>query len=289
MVSLEKIVSGELINIKIPPRPAVLLNVQREMRASEPDFVAIEEIISLDVAISASLVKIANSALFARNYPVRSIKDALQALGLNTVASVVTAIALRGSFSHVPNLERFWDSSARIAQLSGWLASQLTFEGRNIKPEEAFTFGLFRDCGIPILLSMYSDYLDILKRANAEETQSFTSVEVSELDLNHSMIGAMLVEEWALPIEFHAAIEFHHEADAIRGDELIALHDASKRLIAVAQLSEFLFQSLTGLNQTCEWNKLGDLCLSELGIAQEQVNELIARAAKEGVHTYPII
>lgn len=289
MVALERMISGELVNIKIPPRPAVLLDVQREMRAPEPDFSAIEEIISLDVAISASLVKVANSALFARSYPIRSIKDALQALGLNTIASVVTAISLRGSFSNVPNLERFWDSSARIAQLSGWLASQLKFAGRYIKPEEAFTFGLFRDCGIPILLSMYADYLDILKRANSEQIQSFTSLELNELDIDHSMIGAMLVKDWELPTEFQVAIESHHDAEAIRGDAAVALPDTSRRLIAVAQLSEFLFQSLTGLNRTCEWKKLGEVCMSALGIGEKEVGELLARAEEAGVHTHPII
>lgn len=289
MVALEKLISGELINIRIPARPAVLFNVQREMRALEPDFFAIKEIISLDVAISASLVKVANSALFGRSHPVRSINDALQALGLNTVASVVSAIALRGSFSNVPNLERFWDSSARIAQLSGWLTNQLPFNGKNIKQEEAFTFGLFRDCGIPILLSMYSDYLDILKKANKEEDQSFTSIEQAELELDHSMIGAMLVKEWELPSEFRAAIEFHHELDALRMSTDLALPDASRRLIAVAQLAEFLFQSLTGLSGNCEWKKLGEICLSELGINHEVVNELLERARVEGVHTHPMI
>jgi multidrug efflux pump len=43
---------------------------------------------------------------------------------------------------------------------------------------------------------MYSDYLDILKKANKEEDQSFTSIEQAELELDHSMIGAMLALQW---------------------------------------------------------------------------------------------
>lgn len=209
--------ASELSSVKIPPRPAALASVENEMRSKAPNFGAMAMLISVDVGISASLLKIANSAYFGQGGRVRSVSEALQILGLNTVATSIAALSLRKVFAHVPNLERYWDSSARVALLSGWLVTQLDFPHRKIKPEEAYTFGLFRDCGIPILMSMYADYFDILEEANSEVEKSFTAIEFEAMGLDHAMIGGSLAKEWHLPIEFKAAIELHHDADAIRG------------------------------------------------------------------------
>lgn len=284
---LDKLLRVELSTVKIPPRPAVLSNIEKEMRSKTPNFGVLEQFISVDVGISASLLKVANSAYFGYQGHVRSVKEALQVLGLNTVATAIAALSLRKVFGHVQNLERYWDSSARIAQLSGWLTTQLQFPQRPIKPEEAFTFGLFRDCGIPVLMSMYADYYDILKAANNEEDRPFTAVEGDVLGLDHALIGATLAREWQLPIEFQAAIELHHDADAIRGLTPHIAPDSSRYFIAVAQLSEYLFQRLSGMNKTREWNKLGEVCLEVLGIREEDTAPLLQAAKDQGVHAWP--
>lgn len=282
-----KRLGSELGAIKIPPRPAVLASIEAEMRGKSPNFGTLETFISLDVGISASLLKIANSAFFGLGGHVRSVKEALQILGLNTVATAIAALSLRKAFAHVPNLERFWDSSARIAQLSGWLSTRLELTGRKVRAEEAYTFGLFRDCGIPVLMSMYADYQEILKAANEEAEKPFTAVEDIELGLNHAMIGATLAREWQLPIEYRAAIELHHDVDAIRGLSSHITPDLSRYFMALAQLAEYLFQRLTGLNKTCEWGKLGPACLDVLAIDAADVDRLVQTAREQGVHLEP--
>jgi HD-like signal output (HDOD) protein len=284
------LLNAELSTIKIPPRPAVMSSIEQEMRSRAPNFGTLESLISLDVGISASLLKIANSAFFGFNGNARSVKDALQILGLNTVASAIAALSLRKAFAHVPNLERYWDSSARIAQLSGWLVPQIEACHRKLRPEEAYTFGLFRDCGIPVLMSMYADYFDILKAANDEETKPFTTVEDEELHLNHALVGGALAEEWQLPIELRAAIELHHDPEAIRGLSAYRVPDTSRYFMAVSQLAEYLFQRLSGMNKTCEWSKLGQACCEVLGLQDEAaIDQLLKSAQKQKIHSYPAI
>lgn len=287
--SVESRLGKELGDIKIPPRPSVLSAIESEMRRSAPNLGTLEKIITIDVGISASLLKIANSAYFGASGRARSVKEALQILGLNTVATAIAALSLRKTFAHVPNLERFWDSSARIAQLSGWLVAEATSAPTKIRSEEAFTFGLFRDCGIPVLISMYADYFDILKRANNEAQRPFTAIEDEEMGLNHAMIGAALAMEWQLPIEFRSAMEWHHDRDAIRGLSSHLTPDSSRYLMATSQLAEHLFQSLSGMNKTCEWSKLGSACLEVLGIQEEDTLRLLESAREQGVLDEPAI
>jgi HD-like signal output (HDOD) protein len=279
----------ELGAIKIPPRPAVLMHIEEEMRSKTPNLNKLGEIISLDVSISASLIKVSNSSFYGVPKPVRSVSTSLQILGLNTVGRTLAALYLRQMFNHVPNFERFWDASARTAQLSGWLANQLDTPYRLVKPDEAYTFGLFRDCGIPVMSSMLTDYFGILGRANIEPIKFFTDIEDDEIGMNHAQAGAILAREWRLPIEFQAAIEWHHSIDALRGLTPHLIPDISRSYIAMAQFSEHLFQQLTGLDKTCEWGKLGDACLEVLGIPKDGVEEFIELAEKDGVHKTPVI
>ena len=279
---------NELVTIGIPPRPTVIASIEKEMRSDAPNYAELEKIISIDVGVSASLLKMANSSFFGVGRHVRSVKEALQILGLNSVAAAVTALSLRKAFAHVPNLERFWDSSAQIAQLSGWLSMQLDLPNQKIKAEEAYTFGLFRDCGIPILMANYADYIDILKAANEEESKSFTQIEEDEMGVDHAMIGAKLAKEWLLPIEFQGAIEFHHDLASLQDTNTASLPNAAPCFIAIAQLAELLFQRLSGLNKTREWNKLGAACLEILGISEERIEELLLEAREKGVHAEPV-
>lgn len=273
-----------LLSIGIPPRPAVLDNIEQEMRSKTPNTAALEKIISLDVGVSAGLLKIANSAFFGFSGRVRSVQEALQILGLNTVASTIAALSLKKSFSHVPRMERFWDSSAAIAQISAWLTSQIAWPEHRIKANEAYTFGLFRDTGIPVLMANYADYIEILRTANQEDRQAFTVIEDEELGVNHAMIGAKLAKEWRLPIEYGAAIEYHHDADAIGGGKPHLIPDIARYFIALSQLAEHLFQQASGLNSTKEWGKLGEVCLGILRLDEKDSEQLLESMKSSRAH-----
>ena len=281
-------IRDELLTIGIPPRPAVLESIELEMGRAAPNYASLEKIISHDVGVSASLLKIANSAFFGFSGKISTVQDALQVLGLNTVASAIAAFSLRQAFAHVPNMERFWDASARTAQISGWLASHVAVTKGKIRPDVAYTFGLFRDCGIPILRANFLDYLDILRVANKEADVSFTAIEEEELGVNHAQIGAKLAKEWRLPIEFHSAIEAHHNVSAISGITAVPLSPHAQYFIALAQLSELMLQRLTGLNMTKEWGKLGEACMEVLQLTEVDIEQLQQEIHASGVHAEAI-
>jgi HD-like signal output (HDOD) protein len=288
---IEKVAShlrSELLSIGIPPRPAAIDRVETEMNSDAPNYSVLEKLISLDVGVSGSLLKMANSAFFGFSGNVRSVQDSLQVLGLNNVSSAIAALALKKVFASVPNLERFWDSSACIAQVSGWLATQIKIPEGRIKGPEAYTFGLFRDCGIPLLMFNYSDYVDVLKLANQSDTLPFTDAEDEELGLNHAIIGSKLIKEWKMPIEFHVAVEHHHDRDVINGTKSPVTPNVARYFIAIAQLAEYLFQRQTGLNKTKEWGKLGEACLGLLDLTEQDVDELSKGVAEDKVHVQRI-
>lgn len=274
--AIDNLFERSLIDLGIPPCPLVLERFMAEARKDEPDFLRLTSIISSDVSLAAGLIKTANSPFFGMRMRVRSVNEAIAVLGLTTASRAVAGIILRKTFPHLHSMERFWDASARIARLSGWLAQELMVRG--LRPEDAYTFGLFRDCGIPVLLGRFPNYEELLERANHEPERCFTEVEESELPTNHAMVGSILAQSWWLPEEICRAIRNHHSLEMLTQANS-DLPMMSRHLIAAAQLAEHILQRQLGLSQTKEWLKLGQACLNLLEMDEERLEEIYELAA----------
>ena len=271
---LDALIERSLADIGIPPCPVILDRFMTEARKDEPDFNLMASIISSDVAVSAGLIKTANSAYFGIRQHVRSVNEALAMLGMRTASRAVAGIILRKTFPNVKNLERFWDASARISHLSGWLALHLRIAG--LHAEDTYTFGLFRDCGIPVLLGRFPEYEKIQQAASGDPAHSYTDVENASLPTNHAMVGCILAQNWWLPNELCLAIRNHHNLAALKSDKLPIL---SRRLIATAQLAEHILSKQMKSDLTQEWPKLGAACLQVLGLDEAELEALCEEAA----------
>ncbi len=271
--AIESQLESSLYKIGIPPRPAILDSISVEMQKDEPDFNHLSGIISADVALSASLISITNSHYFGFHGRVHSAREALMVLGLNVASRAIAGIVMRRAFPQSPHLERFWDASARIARLSGWLAQRVT----RLRADDAYTFGLFRDCGIPILLSRFSEYSGILNKANHDAAFCFTDIEDIELPTNHAIVGYLLAQNWWLSEETILSIRHHHNA-GILDTPAIPPSMNSRQMIAISQLAEHLLQQHSGLSRTQEWIKLGPACQHLLKLGEEDVTELLSDA-----------
>lgn len=272
-VELEIRIGSEIRNIGIPPRPEILTRIHQEMLKDEPDFRLLADTIGSDVGLAAGVMKVANSPYFGFSKKVRSVPEALLVLGLKVTVQTIAGIELKKTFRHVPSLERFWDTAARSAHLCAWLAQRLQDRTR-VRADDAYTFGLFRDCGIPVLMIPFPEYVAILQRANHETTRSFTAIEDESLSLNHALVGTELAKDWLLPEDICQAIRHHHQTDALEGKLATLLPTGTPELIALAQIVEHLIQKNTGGNKTEEWGKLGAPSMSLLGIDAAALPEL---------------
>jgi len=281
--SVRKRMNISLREIGIPPRPTILEAIEQEMAREEPDLNRLGHLLRSDVALAAGLIKTANSPILGLSKKVSSPREAMLLLGLRYVVQVIAGLSLRQVFSHLPDMERFWDSSARIAEISAWLCNHLLPHGE-LLPEDVHTFALFRDAGIPSLIIHIDDYRALLAIANTEAERSFTAVEQEEIGIDHAQIGARLASEWLLPERLAIAIAHHHETAAIQGNSPEVLPLPIRQIIALTQLAEYIFQIRTGLAMTCEWKKLAPACLSTLALPPENIGELVrlSREAEVG-------
>lgn len=275
-ISMETVLETSLRDIGIPPRPVILDRIGAEMRKPEPDFRHLADLISADVSLAAGLLKTANSPYFGFQMRARTVTQALIMLGLDITARAVAGLILRQVFVTLPAMERFWDGSARVARTSGWLVKQLGIQD-NVRPDDAYTYGLFRDCGMPILLKKFPDYMAILRDANADAERPFTAVEQTRCPTDHARVGCLMAQNWWLPEETSAAIRHHHDAIALGAGEP-GMAAASARMVALSQLAEYLVQRVSGLSVTHEWDKLGGVCQRLLGLDGTGIESLVREA-----------
>ena len=200
-------------DIGIPPRPMILDRIAVEMHKDEPDLRYLATLLSADVSIAAGLLKTANSPYFGLQTRARTVVQALVLLGLDVASRAVAGLILRKVFLSAPSMERFWDASSRIARTAGWLVHQLGSQD-GVKADDAYTFGLFRDCGIPILMQRFPEYRALLAAANNARERSFTTVEADYCPTNHALVGSLMAQNWWLPDEMALAIRHHHDGPA---------------------------------------------------------------------------
>lgn len=273
---VDALLERSIRDIDIPPRPQIIDRIRHEMHRDEPDMFMVGRLISRDVSLAAGLIKTANSPYFGFSLRVRSVNEALMMLGLDAASRAIAAISLHKAFPDSAHYERFWHASAEIAALSGWLAQHLAVPC--VRADDAYTFGLFRDCGIVILLRRFGSYRDILMRANRDGERLFTDHELDTLPTHHAVVGCLLAQNWWLPDVIAQAIRHHHDPDALdRFDSGLPL--PSRRLVAIAQTAERLVQESTGGSQTREWEKLGPSCLRLLDLDEAALKALIEPAA----------
>ena len=269
-------VSDILKTVTIPPCPAVVSLLLEESRRPEVDFHKIIRLITGDVGLSASMMKTANSPLFALRNKVQTVQQATAVLGLKNVVNIVKGLALQRALSPKGvNMERFWDRSTYHSLISARLAKRVP----DLNREDAYTFGLFHDCGIPILMQRFPTYKDTLALAN-RSARPVCDLENERHGTDHVAVGAMLARNWQLPEVIVQAIRLHHQFDILR-DEAAEAAEAVRALTAISLLADHLITSYLDLPDESEWFAHGASALNYLGFDESELDDLRSETNEE--------
>jgi len=256
-------------SIRIPPRPSLLADLQRELAAEDPSLDAIGKIVASDVGMSGALLKLANSAIYGGRRKAKSVEQAILFLGINQVAAMMTGLLARQAIpANSAALASFWDISTRRAHAMVFLSRRL----RMGEPDVAHTFGLFCDTGVPLLMDRFQDYGATYAEASLEAELPFTALEDRRHQTSHAAIGCLLARNWGLSDHVGWAILHHHDF-AIIDDPATA--PGVRSLVALSLLAENAICRYQGHAESLEWNKGGAAACAYLGLSDEETAELL--------------
>lgn len=96
----------------LPTLPEIAVRVRQAADDPDINLHSMAEVISLDPALAARMIKIANSAFIGRSIKVSTLNQAVTRIGLSQVKNIATAMALEQLFvSHTPEI------AAKMAEL----------------------------------------------------------------------------------------------------------------------------------------------------------------------------
>lgn len=262
-------VSDILKTISIPPCPAVVAALFDEARRPEVDFNKIVRLITGDLSLAASMMKTANSPVFALRNKVETVQKAAAVLGLKNIISIVNGQALKRSLSsNGISMERFWERSSYHATVSTRLARRVP----GVTQEDAYTFGLFHDCGIPILMQRFPDYKETLLLAN-RSAKTVWETENERHGTDHVTVGAMLAHNWHLPDLIVKATRLHHNLEILT-DGSSDVRNEVRALAAISLLADHLIARFLNMPDEAEWMAHGTSALNYLNFDEEELDEL---------------
>lgn len=257
--------NGPLQHIVTPPCPELLVRLQQVMAEPEPDLNEVARIAVSDVAMSATLLCCANSPLYAVGQPVQTIGQAMNRLGLEETASIMTRfLAQRGIRVNHPALLRVWERSAKRAVALSFMPRKLP----GMSADVAHTYGLFGHVGLPVMMQSVKGYASTMVEAAARIDRSYVATENANHRTDHAVVGGLVARVWHLSPTVAAAIRLHHDLEALGEGRIDPDVHA---LIAVGLLAEFLMRRHEGLDQDVDWQKHGEAALRWLDLPMEEL------------------
>ncbi|UVM56214.1 HDOD domain-containing protein [Pseudomonas sp. B21-012] len=275
-----------LQGISVPPQPQIMVDLQFEQYMPDPDLEVIAKLISQDPGLSGALLKLVNSPYYGLTNKIASIQRAVNLLGSRSIINLINAQSIKGEMSDdtIVTLNRFWDTAQDVAMTCLTLAKRIGSQA----VDEAYALGLFHDCGVPLMLKRFPEYMRVLEDAyaSAGAEQRVVDTENQVFNTNHAVVGYYTAKSWRLPEHLSNAIANHHNALAVFSDDS-ARNSQLKNLLAILKMAEHICASYRVLgNQSIdhEWNTVGHLVLDYVGLSEYDFENLKQTIRELGGH-----
>ena len=217
---------------RLPSIPSLYSEIVDVLHDPEVSLETVGDIIAKDIAMTAQILKLVNSAFFGLRRQVSSPAEAASYLGLDTIRSLVLSISAFSQYESV-QIEGFSFSALWTHSLDTGAAAKAIakMEGADRKlADEAFVSGMLHDTGKIVLAANYADqYGEVLKLMQNDGLEQ-CQAEQQIFGANHTDVGGYLLGLWGLPVPVVEAIAFHHRpSDAVEKTfcPLTAVHAAN--------------------------------------------------------------
>lgn len=164
--------------------------------------------LQMDQALSAKVLRLANSARYGAGRKINSIDSAVIILGFDSLKTLVIASGVTSACKNIPGLnqKQFWRTSFSVANVAKMLAKLARQDG-----DVAFTCGMLHNIGDTLLFLAHKDQMLHINSVLQLEEAAMTGVSKSALEqtqfgCTYMDVGAELARRWNFPEEICLAI-----------------------------------------------------------------------------------
>lgn len=198
----------------LQPIPQVALKVMRLIHDGNYSLDQIAEEVRRDQVITARILSLANSAMFAKKKSIETLDHALVVLGQDQLLKLVLMAAVQSYFEQSATgyslcKGGLYHHAVGCAQVAEILARTTG----KVEPRIAYTAGLLHDIGKVVLDQYVARAFPLFYRQSMEKNENFISVEKRLLGLDHTEVGRMLAHQWLFPDSLIQVIRYHHQPE----------------------------------------------------------------------------
>uniref|UniRef100_A0A7C3IQF4 HDOD domain-containing protein n=1 Tax=Gracilinema caldarium TaxID=215591 RepID=A0A7C3IQF4_9SPIR len=240
----------------LPINPAISSKVLEMIEKQDFSFKHLETLISADPGLTTKILRIANSALYARQNKITKLQTAISLLGLNTIKNLVILVTGTSLFKqHTGSwfYHLFWQHSLDTAFIAKDMAGNC---GLPDQSEELFIAGLLHNVGqIPLYLHKPEAYDSIVKMV-IQEGRRFSELEQNIYGTNHRDLGGLLLSQWNFPALF---------CDCAREHGNINITSSWKKQILIVSNASFIASNWSYFEKNPKDYQLLEAQLKQLG------------------------
>jgi HD-like signal output (HDOD) protein len=213
----------------LPPFSPTLNRLVAALAQEDVSFTGLGDLIEKDTVLAGNILRLVNSALYARSGTINSVRHALSLLGITKLRNAVLGMSLSRMWIRVRtpptwSMARFNMHSSATAILSDLLAQRLPV----CYPEGALVAGLLHDVGrLLIAIGLpdeYSVVSALIEKQSADpgmhdatggdSRRGSAQCEQQILGFTHAELSADALAAWKLPEPIQVAVRYHHQPDA---------------------------------------------------------------------------
>jgi putative nucleotidyltransferase with HDIG domain len=210
----DKILDG--IN-RLDPLPMTARRIAATIGREDSNVREIADIVQYDAAVTANVLRVANSAAFGGRYPIEHVRDAVVRLGTANLLTVVLGEYLKILKAPAALYDLTEDDFYFHSAAASLMIKAMAAETRRVLPQSASIAALLHDIGKLIMVRyMKADLATLVSLCN-EKNITFVQAERDLFGCDHAEIGASMARKWGFPQDITSAIECHHQV--IRGGD----------------------------------------------------------------------
>jgi len=241
--------------MQLPALPTVVAELLASFGNEDVDIALLAQQISHDQALTARLLRVANSSFYGLQSRISTINEAVVVLGFRAVRSMVLAVGVSGVFrpEHCPG----FDPHAYVRHSVGvGLAARALAQATGRNPELAFTGGILHDIGELMLATCFPEQYAKVLAYRAQHDCTLVEAERDIIGLDHAVVGGLLADTWRFPASLRSAVAEHHAPSAATADSLADLTHLADGVAHALGLAKTDSEMVMPVDQTA-WQRLG--------------------------------
>jgi diguanylate cyclase (GGDEF)-like protein len=255
--------------IDFPSPPQVATEIITLARDPDIEMAKVATAVGRDPAMTAKILRIANSAFYAQRRPSQNLRQALVIIGLNAALTLALSFSLVSSMRALRatgiDYSRFW----RRALLAATAARAFSEAAKTGHQEDVFLAAMLQDMGVLALDRAARDFYSQLpqKATHAD----WVAYEIAKLGKDHSFYTAMMLRAWNLPERLCKPVEASHSP------QMFAWTTEEGQFARCVALGSDLAEAVLSPDRANSVPALAQRAHRLLSMSHEHFNEVVAR------------